>query len=96
MMSLVFGMILCGWSLGTAREDLWRIGLPALLGGQAVLLLGFVFQLDSLWRNYRQTTETLQQIDTHLSQIKPPHMQSMMGPARRSPSEPHPLDRITL
>ncbi|MCA9265483.1 MAG: hypothetical protein KDA60_16600 [Planctomycetales bacterium] len=69
MMTLTFGSVLCGWSWTTGRGELWRVGLPALLIGQVVLLLGFVFQLDGIWRTHRQTRDALNGLDRQLHEL---------------------------
>src|SRR5262245_48695999 len=42
------GAVLLTWSLVGKREDLWPIGLPLALFGQAGLILGVVLQLESV------------------------------------------------
>jgi hypothetical protein len=42
------GAVLLGWSVIGQREDLWPLGLPLTLVGQAGLVLGLVLQLDGL------------------------------------------------
>jgi len=39
------GGVLSGWSLATARNELWNIGLPTLIGGQLALVVGLILQL---------------------------------------------------
>lgn len=54
-----FGGILTSWSLFSNRPDLWRIGLPSFLFGQAILMLGLVFQLERLWQSHRRIESSL-------------------------------------
>ncbi len=42
------GAVLLAWSLLGQREDLWSIGLPLALIGQAGMILGLVLQIDGL------------------------------------------------
>lgn len=69
-MALVFGGVLLGWSSVTDRTDLWRLGMPFALVGQAALVVGLVFQLDGLWRSNREATETLDELDDQLAELR--------------------------
>jgi hypothetical protein len=42
------GTVLLAWSLIGQREDLWPVGLPLALIGQAGMILGLVLQIDGL------------------------------------------------
>jgi hypothetical protein len=42
------GAVLLAWSLLGQREDLWPVGLPLALIGQAGMILGLVLQIDGL------------------------------------------------
>lgn len=46
--SLTCGVVLLSWSAFHSRDDLWRLGLPAGLGGLVLFLVGMVLQLDVL------------------------------------------------
>src|SRR5262245_32360499 len=48
------GAVLLGWSFIARRDDLWPIGMPLALVGQAGLILGLILQLDGLWNNNRR------------------------------------------
>jgi len=43
--AFVCGSILVGWSLFGDRPELWDLGLPIVLGGQAALVVGLLLQL---------------------------------------------------
>jgi hypothetical protein len=43
--AFVCGAILVGWSLFGVRPELWDLGLPIVLGGQAALVVGLLLQL---------------------------------------------------
>jgi hypothetical protein len=62
LMALTCGGVLLGWSLVAGREDLWTVGVPVALGGQIVLLIGLILQLDRLWHDNRHTAEKLHQV----------------------------------
>lgn len=64
------GAVLLGWSFAAERDDLWPLGLPLALVGQAGLILGLVLQLDGLWQSNRQTSQSLTQLDDELSRIR--------------------------
>lgn len=77
LMAFVFGAVLIGWSFAEDRPDLWRLGLPFTLGGQAALIVGLVFQLDGLWRSNRQAAETLDELDSQLDELR--HATSLLS-----------------
>jgi len=69
-MALVCGGVLAGWSLLGGRNDLWGFGIPIALGGQFVLLLGLVLQMDRLWADSRNATAKLEHVDAKLRELK--------------------------
>jgi len=64
------GAVLLVWSIATGREDLWPLGLPLALVGQAALIVGLVLQLDGLWQTSRKTEKTLSALDDELSRVR--------------------------
>ena len=62
MTLFAFGGVLSGWAMVVARPEFWRIGLPTFFVGQAVLVLGLLFQLERLLQLHRQTETTLKQL----------------------------------
>jgi hypothetical protein len=64
------GAVLLGWSFATDREDLWPLGMPLALGGQAALIVGLVLQLDGLWQTSRKTEKTLSALDDEISKVR--------------------------
>jgi hypothetical protein len=70
VMTFVGGGVLLGWSLFTERAELWRIGLPMALIGQAGLLFGFLLNLESIWQNSRESKQSLDEIDRQISDLK--------------------------
>jgi hypothetical protein len=47
---LACGVALVALSVIAARADLWQIGLPAIVVGQAGLIIGFAMHFDGAWR----------------------------------------------
>jgi hypothetical protein len=64
------GGVLVAWSLVAAREDLWPIGMPLALLGQAALVLGLVLQLDGLWNTSRRTADSIEALDDELVRVR--------------------------
>jgi hypothetical protein len=64
------GAVLLGWSFAADREDLWPLGMPLALAGQAALIVGLVLQLDGLWRTSRKTEVTLSALDGELAKVR--------------------------
>jgi len=64
------GGVLLGWSVVGQRDDLWTIGMPLALLGQAGLILGLILQLDGLWHTSRQAKEALAQLDGELASVR--------------------------
>jgi len=64
------GAVLLAWSFIGKRDDLWPIGMPLTLIGQAGLILGLVLQLDGLWSSNRQTAEVLSELDDELKSVR--------------------------
>jgi hypothetical protein len=64
------GGVLLGWSVVGQRDDLWPIGMPLALIGQAGLILGLILQLDGLWHTSRQATQALAELDGELASVR--------------------------
>jgi len=64
------GGVLLGWSVIGQRDDLWPIGIPLALVGQAGLILGLILQLDGLWNTSRQATQALAELDDELANVR--------------------------
>ncbi|MEX2174740.1 MAG: hypothetical protein WD872_10285 [Pirellulaceae bacterium] len=64
------GTVLLGWSQIVERPDLWSLGMPLALAGQAALIVGLVVQLDGLWQSHRQTAKTLTELDDELARVR--------------------------
>jgi hypothetical protein len=64
------GAVLLVWSIVGQRQDLWPVGMPLALLGQAGLVLGLILQLDGLWQTSRKTAETLTELDGELARVR--------------------------
>jgi hypothetical protein len=69
VMALACGAVLMATAAASDRNELWTIGLPIGLGGQIVLLIGLVLQLDRLGHDSRQAAEQLEQVDERLDDL---------------------------
>ncbi len=67
---LMCGGVLMGWSFVGARSELWTVGTPLALAGQALVLIGLVLQMDVIWQSSRDTSVTLVDIDDQISELK--------------------------
>jgi hypothetical protein len=79
------GAVLLGWSFAAERDDLWPLGLPLALIGQAGLIIGLVLQLDGLWQSNRHTAQTLSQLDGELSRVR--HATTLLSTSRTAPAQ---------
>jgi hypothetical protein len=68
--ALVGGGILLGYSILENRPDVWNIGLPLVIGGQIVLLIGLAMQLDRVCRDHRAAATKLGEVDRELHDLK--------------------------
>jgi DNA-directed RNA polymerase subunit RPC12/RpoP len=84
-MALLCGGGLLVWGYASGRNDLWSLGLPLTFGGQAALLLGIFLQVDSLWRSNRATSESLDELDESLADLR--HATTMLGTTHSSAAQ---------
>jgi hypothetical protein len=68
--ALVCGAALLVWSMAMQRQELWTVGMPIALGGQVVLLVGLVMQLNRLWSDSRSAAGKLDKVDEQLRELK--------------------------
>ena len=85
LMGFVFGAVLVGWSFFEDRPDLWQLGLPFTLSGQAALIVGLAFQLDGLSRNNREAIASLNELDQQLDELR--RTTSLLSTTHSSPSK---------
>lgn len=93
VMALACGAVLLIWSFAANRGDLWSLGLPLAIIGQAGLVVGLLLQLDGLWKNTRRTQQTLSQLGDRLLELHraaPPNAPAESFRAQLSqPLSPH-------
>jgi hypothetical protein len=85
MMAFACGGVLLGWSFVTGRGDLWTFGMPAVLAGQGLLVLGLVLQLEGLWQSNRDTRETLDDLDRELAELR--HTTAVLTTTHSAPGQ---------
>jgi hypothetical protein len=68
--TFVCGGFLLGWSMVHHRPDVWNLGLPVAMGGQIVLLIGLVLQLEELWNGTSRTAATLDRVNQQLHDLQ--------------------------
>ena len=64
------GACLLAWTLTIGQQEMWRIALPLMLGGQVVLLLGLALQIDRLRRESREAATRLGNVHQRLDDLK--------------------------
>ncbi len=64
------GGSLIGFSLLGDRGELWSLGTPLALAGQAAFLIGLVLQLDVIWYQSRQTSRNVSRLDVRLTEMQ--------------------------
>lgn len=84
LMAFAFGGVLLVWSFVTSRQDLWTFGMPIAMGGQIVLLMGFILQMDRLWHDNRSTAAKLEHVDERLDDLR--STADLMGRSHRTPA----------
>ncbi|MEZ6118606.1 MAG: hypothetical protein R3C28_18850 [Pirellulaceae bacterium] len=90
------GVALIGFSFLGDRENLWRIGAPISLAGQAIILIGMVYQLDSIWRSTSKTKSHVLSVERRLNDIRVDQFETVAQRAGdRFAGHPHPHDTPT-
>jgi hypothetical protein len=77
LVMFAFGGALLVWSFIAGRGDLWTCGLPLTLGGQMLLFVGIVLQLDGFRQCQRVAAETLGAMEEELQSLR--QATSVMG-----------------
>lgn len=85
LMTFAFGAVLLGWSFWMGRADLWRLGMPFTLTGQAALVIGLILQLDGLWRSNQAAEESLDELDVQLDELR--RATTLLSASHSSPSQ---------
>lgn len=70
LMLFVCGGALLAISMIQKRNELWSIGLPLVVLGQAGLIAGLLLQLDWLRHNSKKTHAALEAMDSHLKRLE--------------------------
>jgi hypothetical protein len=70
LMAFACGTTLLIWSWLESRDDLWKLGLPITIGGQASLLIGLVLHLERIWQNSRLAVVKLAAVDEQLRRLE--------------------------
>lgn len=66
--ALACGAVLLVWSMLANRPDLWPLGMPLTLIGQAGFVIGLVWQLSGIGQSSR-TTKSVHQLDRELAEM---------------------------
>jgi hypothetical protein len=67
---LTCGIVLSAWSLFDARNELWSVGLPALLAGQILLFVTWILQFGRLSRDNRTAAVQLNAMRRRLGKLR--------------------------
>jgi hypothetical protein len=85
LMAFLCGGVLLVWSVAAARSELWDLGMPITVVGQAALLLGLILQLERIWQGNRYTVDKLEHVDKQLDDLR--QTASMLGMTHTSASQ---------
>ena len=69
LMAFACGGVLLTWAYVSGRGELWNLGVPLVVAGQAGLLIGLVLQLEGLWQSNRRNSDQLGTLDNRLSDL---------------------------
>lgn len=84
-MALVCGGVLLGCSFLPGREGLRNFGVATLAGGQGLLILGLVLQLDRFGNATQQTEQSLTQLDQRLDDLQ--QSATLLAASRTAPAQ---------
>jgi hypothetical protein len=85
LMLFVCGGILVVWSIVAGRDELWRIGVPITLIGQATLVIGGALQVETLWKSNRQTNHAIERLGGELERLQ--QSTRLVTPARNAAAQ---------
>lgn len=83
--ALVCGGILLGWSSWGGRPELWSLGLPVAIGGQASLIAGLVWQLERMAQRNCAAANRLAEVDQQLLDLQ--HSTELLSARQSQPSQ---------
>ncbi len=72
-------LIALAWS--NDRPNLWPLGLPVMIVGQILLLLGMLGLLDSMWQTHRQAHLSMELLDRQMQELMGVHGESEAAPS---------------
>ncbi len=64
------GGLLLAWSFVGLHAELWTLGVPIEVAGQASVLLGLMLQVERIWQNSRHARRKLEQFDSRLHELQ--------------------------
>lgn len=70
LVAFACGAVLLGWAYFGHRSELFALGLPCILAGQAGLIVGLLLQLSGLSSSNRVAHRTLEKLDERLTSLK--------------------------
>lgn len=85
VMAFACGAVLLGCAYGMQRPELWSIGLPTALAGQAALVVGLALQLEGVWQSNRRATKTLASLDDQMDRLR--HATSLLCSTHSTPAQ---------
>jgi hypothetical protein len=85
LMAFLCGIVLLVWSVVGLRGELWDLGMPITVVGQAGLLLGLILQLERIWQGNRYTAHKLEHVDKQLDDLR--QTASILGMSHSSASQ---------
>jgi hypothetical protein len=83
-MAFACGGVLLGWYAVERRPELWSLGWPILLAGQAGLVLGLLLHVERMRHNTRAASQQLAHLDQQLDHLS--HTTSLLGTAHATAS----------
>ena len=85
IMAFACGAVLMGMSIIQARSELWRMGLPLALVGQAGLVVGLILQLERYWQCHRKASKKLSEVDEQVADLQV--TTGLLGSTHSGPSQ---------
>jgi hypothetical protein len=70
LMAFACGGVLLAWSFTGMYTELWRLGVPIEVAGQASVMLGVMLQLERIWQHGRYAVKKLDQVDVQLHSLQ--------------------------
>jgi hypothetical protein len=79
LMAFACGSAMLIWSIVESREELWTLGIPMVLGGQAAIIFGLIGLVESANQRHKQAAAALEEhrqrlvMMQNLAVANPPH-----------------------